>query len=456
MVTVVMSVTTSVRSVSIEMQVQATRSRSRNSELCAMVFASEETVAAPSVHPKFVFCSILGTIFGMGMVFAGFASWPMKDPIAHPENWWECMLQCATIWTCVTAVYVTSIAYSILLGDFGLLPIKAFLIVCALGSTSVLLLWCGYYAVWVLALGLPYPGPWHGAIAGIGSLASMSCSVWITFPRAWRQDAAFRRKMPWMLAHFFAVVCVILVYWGVMVVFAIARDAFPEYQWLLTFAIPLVKEGGVHAVLAIGRRAAGRSDKMTDLVLQHLVVCNHTLFISVCMTSVASATSMYLLLGLDSAGNILLGVKVWRLHGAEGEKKRAACVEALMGMLLSEISELILPLAYLACFLVAYQGPNAEVLGNVRANRWQYSAVTDLDAAIEGTLLMITLDAVSLVMTSIALKCLCGINMWQIFLYMSKELAVPMVVQQVWVMQTQFCVIAIGCAMDATFKFDWL
>jgi len=96
------------------------------------------------------------------------------------------------------------------------------------------------------------------------------------------------------------------------------------------------------------------------------------------------------------------------------------------------------------------------VLGNVRANRWQYSAVTDLDAAIEGTLLMITLDAVSLVMTSIALKCLCGINMWQIFLYMSKELAVPMVVQQVWVMQTQFCVIAIGCAMDATFKFDWL
>ena len=59
-----------------------------------------------------------------------------------------------------------------------------------------------------------------------------------------------------------------------------------------------------------------------------------------------------------------------------GDSGRMACAEALKILVLCETLEFIMPLGYMACFVVAYYGPNADVLGNVKNDYWQYVATS--------------------------------------------------------------------------------
>ena len=61
-----------------------------------------------------------------------------------------------------------------------------------------------------------------------------------------------------------------------------------------------------------------------------------------------------------------------------GESGRMACAEALKVLVLAETLEFIMPLGYMSCFIVAYFGPNANVLGNVKNGYWQYVETTGI------------------------------------------------------------------------------
>ena len=61
-----------------------------------------------------------------------------------------------------------------------------------------------------------------------------------------------------------------------------------------------------------------------------------------------------------------------------GDSGRMACAEALKVLVLAETLEFIMPLGYMSCFIVAYFGPNANVLGNVKNGYWQYVETTGI------------------------------------------------------------------------------
>ena len=61
-----------------------------------------------------------------------------------------------------------------------------------------------------------------------------------------------------------------------------------------------------------------------------------------------------------------------------GDSGRMACAKALKVLVLAETLEFIMPLAYMSCFIVAYYGPNANVLGNVKNGYWHYQATTGI------------------------------------------------------------------------------
>ena len=51
---------------------------------------------------------------------------------------------------------------------------------------------------------------------------------------------------------------------------------------------------------------------------------------------------------------------------------------ALFCLTLKEFMELSIPAVYCASFLMAYYGPNAEVLGNVKNDYWQFEKVENV------------------------------------------------------------------------------
>ena len=126
-----------------------------------------------------------------------------------------------------------------------------------------------------------------------------------------------------------------------------------------------------------------------------------------------------------------------------------------MILVLGETLEIIIPLAYMVCFIVAYVGPNAEILGNIKNGYWQYKAVDDLMGPIQNLLFLACVDSVLLVGIAIILYYCCNVNLFYVYIFILKEYGPTLSIHIAALMHHLFCTIAVACAFDWTFQFDW-
>ena len=108
------------------------------------------------------------------------------------------------------------------------------------------------------------------------------------------------------------------------------------------------------------KKSAGKTDQFVDLVAKNIIAVFHALFVAQCVGAAATQFSTYLLLGIDFAINMYFAGKFFWLFK---KKKFEACGETLQGLVMNEFLEFTMPLLFLVCFLAAFHGPNAEIIG---------------------------------------------------------------------------------------------
>ena len=106
--------------------------------------------------------------------------------------------------------------------------------------------------------------------------------------------------------------------------------------------------------------------------------------------------------------------------------------EIIEELSLTERIETIVPLTYMICFAIAYYGPNAEILGNVKLDLWQYKPVLDFGNYIRGVFILFVIDFMSLFLNGIILLTTCKINIFNILQSLQNEFWIIMAVQQAW------------------------
>jgi len=397
--------------------------------------------------------SLWGTCLSLAVVAVGFGSWQMHDPILHPDRWWECMIQCGLVWAFVNAAAITTTGSWFITAEDNALIVKPFLILGTVCSSSLFVLWMAFYTLWTLLLQLPYPMPWHGILSGVGAFAiTVGMSLYI-FPSHWRRESDFYHRVKWQVAFFFIVECLVVIYFGFMLLVAIMPRS---WQWTIAPLMIVIRELGSRCSSYAARKAAGKSHSSVDLINQSIVLSIHGIFLAVCVGSLTELSTTLVLLFADFAFNLYLATKVVRLAGSNDVPRRTAQSQALLSMVLSETMELILPLAYLACFLIVYYGPSGHVVGNVRSNHWHYTAVVDPLHASFAILWLAALDLSSLVISQVVLWKTAKISCWRVFLLIWNEHGVVLAIHHVWMMEVLFCAVAIGCAFDVTFEFAWI
>ena len=107
-------------------------------------------------------------------------------------------------------------------------------------------------------------------------------------------------------------------------------------------------------------RSAGKAVPSVSLLGQHMVSQFHVLFIAVCVGSVATPTTTYLLLGNDFLINLYSCRRIWRSH-SKGDYEK--CGKELMSLTMNEFVEFIVPICYLTCYVVAFYGHNSHLIG---------------------------------------------------------------------------------------------
>ena len=94
--------------------------------------------------------------------------------------------------------------------------------------------------------------------------------------------------------------------------------------------------------------------------------------------------------------------------------------QELEGLTMSERIETLVPLFYIVSFLIAYYGPNAEVLGNVKLSIWQYRSVEDPAPYLKNVILFFAIDFMSAVCNGILLWTTCKINVFKVLKNLQK------------------------------------
>ena len=99
---------------------------------------------------------------------------------------------------------------------------------------------------------------------------------------------------------------------------------------------------------------------------------------------------------------------------------------------LTERVETLVPFTYILCFAIAYYGPNAEILGNVKLTLWHYKPVLDIGNFMTNLFMLFGFDFMSLVINGTILWTKCNINIFKVFQKLQNEFWLIMAVQQAY------------------------
>ena len=88
-------------------------------------------------------------------------------------------------------------------------------------------------------------------------------------------------------------------------------------------------------------------------------------------------------------------------------------------------------MAYMALMLMAYYGPNAELLGSVKLTIWHYkTSITDINEFITNLSLLLVIDVLSFVINGILLWKYCNTNVLKVMKNQQKEFGYVMFVME--------------------------
>ena len=82
---------------------------------------------------------------------------------------------------------------------------------------------------------------------------------------------------------------------------------------------------------------------------------------------------------------------------------------------LTEILEILVPLAYTMTFVLAYFGPNSEILGNIGNDYWQYKAIENPTKILSTIFQMFCFDTASAIIGGLLLWNFADVNLWKEF-----------------------------------------
>jgi len=403
----------------------------------------------------------VGSILGCASTLAGFVLWPTDNVFIFPDKWWQCMIQCAFIWNGILTFFMVSNT-AIWIDSPQFLTIKAFMYCYSWSAISSAGCWVVYSALWCFGLGLPYPPPHVGIPAAVCCTLAITINIWFSFPKSWRKETSFKKRgvfltignMYFWILFFFYCAFILFLF-----------DVTPiDYQWGIVILLILVREFGAIALDKITHQMCGFEHYSLELIGNNLGGTYYGLFLSLVVSNLATDFTAYLLVGFDCIVNMYFLIKAVKLKRKvdrmeDSDEKKEETVDDLVVsvqlLLLAESSEIVLPLAYLLCFTAAFYGPNALQLGNVRNSYWLYKEVDDIVEGAVKLLVLVAFDCCTLTVTVITMACN-KINLWKVFLHLMKEYGLAFAAQQAYIIATCFCTVQVACALDFTFKFEWI
>ena len=339
-------------------------------------------------------------------------AWPQHNVITNPEYWYEVMgpLVVGNYLVTVTAGLLDC---TMIMKIEFIWSKKVFLKMFFVNTLGFVIPYISIHIVWVHVLGYPHPMPFIGQLCWLIGFISRGVQFWFLFPTNLRMDdKKFRKRILAYLSFYPLSVAMGLGYNQLTSVFV---HVPLHFQWCLGLFIPVLKEFNTWWNTKIAFKAAGGNDVAAKVVMVIYVLSVHSLSLTFILPNVSNQTAFLLIL-FESIPSILTYFKLVKRHRQRCDTEISSEMdEALKCLVVEEYFELLIPFVYCTSFVLAYYGPNSDVLGNVRNDYWQYEKVENLAEKLGNVTSFAVIIAVKGLVFSLGLWIVCKINMLKVY-----------------------------------------
>ena len=383
---------------------------------------------------------------------------PHHNSIYYPEYYHEMMMPTAITTSAVVLRYLMD---CIIYTDEKRL--MTFSVLAKMYLCLMIPILCTFYLshyLWTSIFGFQHPMPLLGIVIFFGSLLTLMCCIWfsIMFPSELRMNKKFRNKIKRY---------VIYEIWWVFV--NIQRDllsfgfkSIPGYlQFLFALIVPSVKEINKKILLKnLSKIVEKEADMAFDLLDIRLNI-HYAVFIAIRLHGAETSTIVSLIVA-DFLIQLLKTYQIIKMNKivTGGNQQTNTLIQLkekkVMKLLLAEVIEGIVPLAYASGFAMAYFGPNAYSIGNVLCGAWAYEKVENVGRLFIIQFTMFAFDSISVGLNAFLLSKFGNINLMEWFCKTMKAYWIFLAIQLVNTMNPLFALKDINAAMDMTMEFSWI
>ena len=190
--------------------------------------------------------------------------------------------------------------------------------------------------------------------------------------------------------------------------------------------MPTLRHFNLQVYRKLVNRYAGPSNKMAMIRIEIYVGMEYSLFVAIKLAT-ASEITLFLILGAEFLLNIYKCYRILhlkrkiRVNFVDKWRLNDKIHDNIRDLILCEMIEFLVPLAYFSTFAIAYKGPNATILGGIQNEYWAYEKIHDLGKIIKVGMEMFLMDFSSVIICGGILYKFSKINIAQEFCKVVKQ-----------------------------------
>ena len=368
--------------------------------------------------PKYILFSIIGILPALSSKWV-YTLIPTHNVIQSPQYWYELPPQLMFGFLPIWATYsIFSCSYFMNIKCIrtprNIITVWSILVLLTAAFFGTL------YLVWVYLLKYQFPLPLMGYAFLLYSIMTVAFVLWFRFPSKWRSDVGFNKRLKIFLVCFFLSQLIYLEY--AMLTKMILSIPI-HLQWIVAIFLPFIRELNLWIHLRMFKLVCDGDISSLEIACGHGISTSNSFFLAYTVGSIATITSIAMIIGTDFLINLSLGLRVIYLWKKKERTRQNVekQIELLQTLVINEMVEFWSPVCYLLCFITAYYGPNAWLIGDIGNGYWQYTDIKDVKHTITVVAIFLVVDLGSLFVCTILLWMVCRINLYKVFGALQKE-----------------------------------
>ena len=377
---------------------------------------------------------------------------PRHNTIFYPEYWFEHIIYGLYL----VLFFATDLTLSIhiFFKEPSLIRLQLFLKIYAWDCLNFVLMYSIVNMIWVVYLGMNYPIPFLG-LGIIPITIARLCGLWFLFPTEFLSKEDFRKKLKMLVLYF--------LWWAIAgvqkdIITIIFQNVSVYIQWLFGFVVLIMREMNKKVLTGISHKITGGDHEKGDVLVSMNVSTHYAFFIALHLSNSHISTVICMLL-LEFSLHLKMTHDLIRLKRNQVNnttaihEQRQKINNITLKLVIAELCEGLIPLAYSIAFSMMYYGPNFGILGvSIEENE----ITKDVGKTYGLMLLLFTIDLLSALLNTYLVNRFGKINLADEFCrvldnywyFMLSALVVNIL---------QFMTLNdINWAMDWSFNFMWV